>query len=467
VRIVILGAGQVGSTVAESLVSEANDITVVDVAPDRLKRLSDRLDLRTITGNAAHPAVLEQAGARDADMLLAVTQSDEINMVACKLAATMFNIPTKIARIRSADYLSHPEIFSPENFAVDHSICPEQILCDSIAKLLDFPESLQVLEFADGLVSLVAVRAFEGGPLVGHEIRYLRQHMPQVDTRVAAIFRGDAPIAPEGTTVVQAGDEVFFIAATGNIRKVLRELRRMDKPVRRVMIGGGGNIGRRLAHAIEDRYEVKIIEYSKTGAERLAAELDRTLVLAGDVTDEELLDAENIADMDVYCAVTNDDENNIMSSLLAKRKGARKVIALINRGSYVNLVQAGQIDIAISPAQATIGTLLAHVRRGDCAVVHALRRGAAEALELVAHGDPRSSRVVGRTIEQLELPRGVTIGAIVRGSAGSSAKNGGREVIIAHHDTVIEPDDHVVVFVVNKRMVPAIEKLFQVDVSFV
>jgi trk system potassium uptake protein TrkA len=468
VKIVILGAGQVGSTVAESLVSEANDITVVDIEPARLKRLHDRLDLRTVTGNAAHPAVLEQAGARDADMLLAVTQSDETNMVACKLAATMFNIPTKIARIRSADYLSHPEIFSSDNFAVDHSICPEQILCHSIAKLLEFPEALQVLEFADGKVSMVAVRAFDGGPLVGREIQYLRQHMPQIETRVAAIFRGDSPIPPEGTTVVQAGDEVFFIAATGNIRKVLHELRRMDKPVKRVMIGGGGNIGRRLAQAIEDKYEVKIIEYSKVGAERLAAELDRTLVLTGDVTDEELLDSENIADMDVYCAVTNDDENNIMSSLLAKRKGARKVIALINRGSYVNLVQSGQIDIAISPAQATIGTLLAHVRRGDCAVVHSLRRGAAEALELIAHGDAKSSKVVGRRIEQLDLPRGVTIGAIVRrrDKPGATAKGNGGEVIIAHHDTVIESDDHVIVFVVNKRMVPTIEKLFQVDVSF-
>jgi trk system potassium uptake protein TrkA len=470
VKIVILGAGQVGSTVAESLVSEANDITVVDVEPVRLKRLQDRLVLRTVTGNAAHPAVLEQAGARDADLLLAVTQSDETNMVACKLAATMFNIPTKIARIRSADYLSHPEIFSPENFAVDHSICPEQILCDYIVKLLEFPESLQVLEFADGKVSLVAVRAFEGGPLVGHEIQYLRSHMPKVDTRVAAIFRGDSPIAPEGATVVEPGDEVFFIAATGNIRNVLRELRRMDQPVKRVMIGGGGNIGRRLAMAIEGRYEVKIIERGKAGAERLAAELNKTLVLSGDVTDEELLDAENIAEMDVYCAVTNDDETNIMSSLLAKRRGARKVIALINRGSYVNLVQSGQIDIAISPAQATIGTLLAHVRRGDCAVVHSLRRGAAEALELIAHGDAKSSRVVGRRIDQLDLPKGVTIGAIVRrrDKDGAPAKSNGHdhEVIIAHHDTVIESDDHVIVFVVNKRMVPSIEKLFQVDVSF-
>jgi trk system potassium uptake protein TrkA len=270
--------------------------------------------------------------------------------------------------------------------------------------------------------------------------------------------------------VVEAGDEVFFIAATGNIRNVLRELRRMDQPVKRVMIGGGGNIGRRLAQAIEDKYEVKIIEFNKAGAERLAGELDNTLVLSGDVTDEELLDSENVAEMDVYCAVTNDDQINIMSSLLAKRRGARKVIALINRSSYVNLVQAGEIDIAISPAQATIGTLLAHVRRGDCAVVHSLRRGAAEALELIAHGDRQSSRVVGRRVEEIDLPKGVTIGAIVRSrdTAGTGQKDNGRDhdVIIAHHDTVIESGDHVVVFVVNKRLVPTIEKLFQVAVVF-
>ena len=457
---------------AESLVSEANDITVVDTDAARLKSLQDRLDLRTVTGNAAHPAILEQAGARDADMILAVTQSDETNMVACKLAATMFNIPTKVARIRSADYLSHPEIFSPENFAVDFSICPEQVLTDYIVKLIEFPESLQVLEFADGKVSLVAVRAFHGGPLVGKELQYLRTHMPQIDTRVAAIFRQDSPIIPEGNTVINDGDEVFFIAATENIRGVMRELRRMDRPVRRVMIGGGGNIGRRLAKAIENDYEVKIIEFSKSGAERLAAELDKALVLSGDVTDEELLETENIGEMDVYCALTNDDENNIMSSLLAKRMGARKAIALINRNSYVNLVQSGEIDIAISPAQATIGTLLAHVRRGDCAAVHSLRRGAAESLELIAHGDAKSSKVVGRRIEEIDLPKGTTIGAIVRRHERAAPKKGdGKplydyQVIIAHHDTIIQSDDHVIVFVVNKRMVPKIEKLFQVDIGF-
>lgn len=470
-KIVILGAGQVGSSVAESLVSEANDITVVDTDAARLKKLQDRLDLRTVTGNAAHPAVLEQAGARDADMILAVTQSDETNMVACKLAATMFNIPTKVARIRSADYLSHPEIFSSENFAVDFSICPEQIMTDYIGKLIEFPEALQVLEFADGKVSLVAVRAFHGGPLVGKALEYMRTH-PQIDTRVVAIFRQDSPIIPEGSTVIEAGDEVFFLAATENIRGVMRTLRRMDKPVRRVMIGGGGNIGQRLAKAIENDYEVKIIEFNKAGAERLAAELNKTLVLSGDVTDEELLETENIGEMDVYCALTNDDENNIMSSLLAKRMGARKVIALINRGSYVNLVQSGQIDIAISPSQATIGTLLAHVRRGDCVAVHSLRRGAAESLELVVHGDSQSSKVIGRRVEEIDLPKGTTIGAIVRRHERAASKNSNGEpvyddqVIIAHHDTIIESGDHVIVFVVNKRMVPKVEKLFQVDLGF-
>jgi trk system potassium uptake protein len=469
-RIVILGAGQVGSSVAENLVSEANDITIVDTNADRLRQLQDRLDLRVVNGNAGHPAVLEQAGARDADMILAVTQSDETNMVACKLAAAMFNIPTKIARIRSADYLSHPEIFSPDNFAVDVAICPEQVLTDYIVKLLEFPEALQVLEFAEGQVSLVAIRAFHGGPLVGHQIAHLRSHMPQVDARVAAIFRHDSPIMPEGDTVVEAGDEIFFLAATENIRGVMRELRRMDKAIRRVMIGGGGNIGRRLAKAIEGRYQVKVIEYNKANAERLAAELDKTLVLAGDVTDEELLESEHIGQMDVYCALTNDDENNIMSALLAKRMGVRKVIALINRRSYVDLLQAGQIDIAISPAQATIGTLLARVRRGDCVAVHSLRRGAAEALELVAHGDSRSSRVVGRRIEEIDLPKGATIGAVVRrrlpadGTETLAAHD--YQVLMAHHDLVIEPDDHVIVFVVNKRIVTKVEKLFQVDMSF-
>ncbi len=473
-KIIILGAGRVGSTVAESLVGEASDITIVDTNPARLKLLQDRLDLRAVLGNGSHPSILAQAGAKDADMILAVTQNDETNMVACKVAATLFNTPTKIARIRSADFLSHSELFSQENFCVDFAICPEQIITEYVEKLIEFPEALQVVDFADGRVRMVAVRAFHGGPLVGHELQHLRTHMPDIDTRVAAIYRQDRPILPQGNTLMEAGDEVFFIAASENIRSVMRELRRMDKPVKRVMIAGGGGIGRRLAKSLEKDYQVKIVEFDKRACERLASECHKALVLNGDCTDEELLEAENAGEMDMFCALTNDDENNIMSSLLAKRMGARKVVALINRGAYVDLLQGGQIDVAISPLQATIGSLLAHVRRGDVAAVHSLRRGAAEALELVAHGDAKSSKVVGRRIDEIKLPKGATIGAIVRRapppvsgrSDDTSAAGHDTRVLMAHHDTVIEPGDHVIVFVINKQTIPQVEKLFQVDVGF-
>jgi len=456
VKIVILGAGQVGASVAENLVRESNDITVVDIDPAKLQYLQDRFDLRTVLGFASHPDVLRRAGIEDADMLLAVTQSDETNLVACKLAHTLFNTPTKIARIRCTDYLNHEGLFSPENFAVDYIISPEEVLTDYIRKLIEYPEALQVLDFAHGKVRLAAVRAFHGGPLVGHELQYLRKHMPHIDTRVAAIFRQDRPIIPEGKTVIEAGDEVFFVAAAENIRVVMREMRHLDKAAKRVMIAGGGNIGRRLAKSLEKHYQVKLIDHNKKNSERLAAELKHTLVLFGDATDGDLLQAENIEDMDVFCALTNDDEDNIMATLLAKKMGARKVIALINRTAYVDLVESGRIDIAISPAQATIGSLLAHVGRGDMAVVHSLRRGAAEALEAIAHGDAKTSKVVGKSIEQIDLPRGATIGAIVRGE----------QVLIAHHDTVIESEDHVIIFVVNKQMISKVEKLFQVGIGF-
>jgi trk system potassium uptake protein TrkA len=455
-KIVILGAGQVGGSVAESLVSEHNDITVVDLEPQRLRTLQERLDLRTVVGSGAHPSVLSEAGIEDADLLVAVTQSDETNLVACRIAARMFNVPRRIARVRATDYLANERVLGEDGFDVDLSICPEQVLTDYIVKLVEFPGALQVLDFAGGKVSLVAVRAFQGGPLVGHPLKDLRNHMPKIDTRIVAIFRGDRSIVPDGDTVIEADDEVFCLAAQKHIREVMRELRRVDRPVKRVMIAGGGNIGLRLARALEERYSVRVIEYNKRRCEVLAARLGEALVLNGDTTDEELLENENIAEMDLFVAVTNDDENNIMSSLLAKRMGARRVVSLINRRSYVDLLQSGQIDIAISPAQATIGTLLAHVRRGDVVAVHSLRRGAAEALEAIVHGDRESCKLTDRRVDEIELPPGTTIGAVVRGS----------EVIMAHHDTVIRADDHIIVFVSDKKNLPRVERMFQVGVRF-
>jgi trk system potassium uptake protein TrkA len=456
VKIVILGAGQVGSSVAESLVSEQNDITVVDVDAGRLRALQDRLDLRTVAGSASHPSVLVEAGIEDADLLIAVTQSDETNLVACKLAARMFNVPRRVARIRANAFLDDKLVLGADGFEVDLSICPEQVLTDYIVKLVEFPEALQVLDFAGGRVSLVAVRAYQGGPMVGRPVKDIRAHIPNIDTRIVAIFRRDGAILPKGDTVIEDGDEVFCLAAADDIRQVMKELRRMDQPVKRVMIAGGGNIGLRLARALEPGYSVRLIEHNKRRCEELAARLNRALVLNGDATDEELLEQENIAEMDLFVAVTNDDENNIMSCLLAKRLGARRVVSLINRRSYVDLLQSGQIDVAISPAQATIGKLLAHVRRGDVVAVHSLRRGAAEALEAVVHGDRDSCRLTGRRVEEIELPAGATIGAVVRGG----------EVLMAHHDTRIEAEDHVIVFVTDKKTLPRVEKLFQVGARF-
>jgi trk system potassium uptake protein TrkA len=391
-------------------------------------------------------------------MILAVTNSDEVNMAACQIAYTLFHTPTKIARIRDAEYLSHPEIFAQEAIPIDVIISPEQIVTDYIQRLIEYPSALQVLDFAGGMVQLVAMKALKGGPLVGHEIRELRDHLPGIDSRVAAIYRQDRPIPPEGNTVIEVDDEVFFIAAKQHLRTVMSELRKLEKPVRRVMLAGGGNIGRRLAASLETRgYSVKLIDHNPIRSREVAEHLQKTIVLLGDAADEELLMQEGISDTDVFCALTNDDEANILSAMLAKRLGARKVMSLINRGSYVDLVQnVGNMDIAISPQQATIGSLLAHVRRGDVVAVHALRRGAAEAIEAVAHGDANTSKVVGRAIEDIKLPRGVTMGAIVRG----------KEVLMAHHDTVIESDDHVILFLVDKRHIPDVEKLFQVSFGF-
>jgi trk system potassium uptake protein TrkA len=455
-KIIILGAGQVGASVAANLASEANDITVVDEDVAVLQDLQDRLDIRTVTGYASHPDTLAQAGADDADMIIAVTASDETNMIACQVAYTLFHTPTKIARVRSVEYLKHKRLFAQEALPVDVLISPEQLVTEYIQRLIENPGALQVLDFADGKVQLVAVHAYYGGPLVGHELRDLKEHMPGIDARVASIFRQGQQITPEGDTVIEADDEVFFLAARKHIRAVMGELRKKDKPVRRVILAGGGNIGLRLASAIEGRSQVKIIERDAERARDLSERLDKTIVLLGDAADEELLLEENIESTDVFCALTNDEEANILSAMLAKRMGARKVMSLINRASYVNLVQSGSIDVAISPQQATIGSLLTHVRRGDVVMVHSLRRGAAEAIEAVAHGDHKSSRVVGRSIDEIKLPRGATIGAVVRGE----------DVIIAHHDTVIKTDDHVILFLSDKKCIQEVERLFQVGVTF-
>ncbi|ALT00133.1 Trk system potassium transporter TrkA [Lacimicrobium alkaliphilum] len=456
-KIIIVGAGQVGGTLAENLVGEKNEITVIDSDYDVLRNLQDRLDLQVISGFGSHPDVLKKAGAEDADMLIAVTNSDESNMMACQIAHTLFKTPTKIARIRSGQYLAYQDqLFKHSDIPVNHMIAPEQLVTRSIKRLIDYPGALQVVEFADGKVSLVAVKAYYGGLLVGHALSALKEHMPNVETRVAAIYRRGRPIRPLGTTVIEADDEVFFIAATKHIRAVMSELQKLEASYKRIMIAGGGLIGAGLASQLEDKHQVKLIEFNQERAKYLSSNLKKATVFCGDASDQELLNEEQVEQTDVFIAVTNDDEANIMSAMLAKRMGAKKTMVLIQRSAYVDLVQGGEVDIAVSPQQATISALLTHIRRGDIVNVYSLRRGAAEAIEAIAHGDEHTSKVVGKAINDIKLPPGTTIGAVVRKD----------EVIIAHGDTVIEADDHVILFLVDKKYIDHVEKLFQPSAFF-
>jgi trk system potassium uptake protein TrkA len=432
--------------VAAALATEKNDITVVDTDHQKLRELAEKLDIRTVVGHASLPSVLAQAGAEDAGLLVAVTSSDEVNLIACQVAEKMYGTPTRVARLREAEFMDMAG-------AVSAAISPEQLVCQHIQRLIEYPGALQVLDFADGRAQLVGVRAVRDGALVGHEIRELRQHLPaNVDARVAAIFRAGRAIKPTGSTVIQADDEVFFLADQRNITTVMSELRRLDsRPTKRLMIAGGGNIGRRLAKSLENRYQVKVLEKYRDRARAIAEELLNSIVLVGDCADEDLLREENIDQTDVYMALTNDDEANILSAMLAKRLGCPRVLALINRPSYAELVEGGNIDIAVSPQLVTLSALLAHIREGAPARVYSLRRGAAEAIEAIVRGDRRTSRVVGRSLEELDLPEATTLGGIVRGD----------KLLIAHHDIVIEPGDHLILFVMDKRQMPQVDALLQ------
>ncbi|MDM0106947.1 Trk system potassium transporter TrkA [Variovorax sp. J22R24] len=485
-KIIILGAGRIGESVAGTLVSERNDITVIDTDAARLRELEERFELRGVVGSGIEPDVLAEAGARDADMLIACAAQDETNLVCCKVGYQMFGIPTRIARVRSSAYKEDSPLLGKEGFAVDCVICPEESLTRYIGKLVEYPEALQVREFANGLACLVSVRAVAGAPLVRHSIAELRECVPDADMRIVAIYRRfenepDRFILCEGQTLIEPGDEVFVLSAREHLQSVLSALHRYDqghRAVERIMIAGGGRVGLRLARQLVEtgrNYQIKVLERNHSRCVQLASELPHgVLVLHGDGTDEDLLEDEGIESIDLFLSLTSDDEDNIMASLLAKRLGATRVLALINRRSYADLMHGTQIDIALSPAQTMLGELLAYVRQGDVQAVHSLRRGVAEALEIVARGDRKTSRVVGRKISDIQLPKGAQFGLVMRGlpEMGEGVIPAGEapptpaKVIIARGDTVIESNDHVVIFVPRKRLVRDVEKLFRVSATF-
>ncbi len=483
-KIIILGAGRVGESVAEHLVSERNDITVIDNDPSLLHNLQERFDLRCIEGDGSTPSTLAEAGAADADLLLACASHDAVNLTACKVAAQRFNIPLRLARLRTQEWLNNSDqLLGDTGFAVSHTICPEMSVTRYIQKLVEYPEALQVRNFSGGMAALVSSRVEAGSPMAGRCVGDYPQVLPDAPMAVMAIYRrfsneADRFIPCHSDSTIFPGDEIFFAVAQDAISQVLHTVHAPLPAVRRVMIAGGGNVGTHLAHTLQSHTQVKILDRSRERCEFLATHLhDSVLVLHGDSTDEDLLTDENIDEVDLFVAATHDDEDNIMAALLAKKLGATRVLALVNRRTYADLMHGTQIDIALSPSQAMMGELLTHVRQGDVVSVHSVRRGSAEAIELVAHGDRRTSRVVGRTVGQLELPEDTRIGLIVRGLPDAhtgladadstfNAEDYAPFVLAATNDTVVQSGDHVILFVPHRRMVPAVEKLFRVKATF-
>jgi len=450
-KILILGAGVTGGSVAEALASEENDIVVIDYKTELLDALKERLDIATVAGNAAHPSVLEQAGVRNADIVIAVTDRDETNMLACTIINALYSRPKTIARVRAIDFLKHPALFSPQGIPVDIVISPEQIVMESIRNLIEFPGVLHISDFAGGLVQLFSVRVVSGGILTGKKIRILKERFSDGKIRVVAIFRQGIPVEVNGEAMIETGDEVFFVAPKSEVHRVLKELDKLEAPLKRIIIAGGGHVGKRLAMALEKDHNVKVIEKDVKRAKKIANDLNKTVVLVGDCADEALLLDESIDQADLFCAITNNDGANIISASLAKSLGARKAICLLNHASYTKLLPNTGIDVAVLPNQETLGSILKHVRRGDVAQVNSLCGGSSEAIEAIAHAGKGTNSVVGKHVESINFPPGIVLGALIRN----------KNVVCIHHDTVFEEGDHVVMFAMEKKLVKIIEQAFQ------
>lgn len=455
-EIIILGDNEVANGLTETLSKEEHNVTLVSTNIDQLDTMREECDIRTIFGMPSYPDILSQAGAANADMLVAVTDSDEVNMVACEVAHALFDTPMKVARIRAKEYLDTQSLFGNDVIAIDVTICPEQMVTNHLSRLITYPGASQVYNFADGEIRMVLIRPYYGGVLIGKSLAEINQFL-EVPVRIVCLFREGKSLTLAGNIIIETGDQLLFVCASEHIKLVMQALGRFENSNKRVMIAGGGNIGLRLAEALEEKYSVKIIDHNHQRTKHLANNLSSTIVLEGDASDKKLLINENIESMDVFCAVTNDDEANIMSCMQAKRLGVRHVIALVKQVAYVDLIDNSEIDIVISPQKIMIGSILAHIRRGDITKVYSLPMGTAEVLELVVHGDDKTSNVIGRAINALKLPKGSSVAGIIRGGNN----------LMLQRETKIESDDKVLIFVEASKCVAKVEEFFHVKAVFI
>lgn len=458
-KVILLGANYLSVSLALNLIEENNDVTLVDENFDQFRDIQNVFDLRTIVGCGSHPEILKQADAENADMLIALSARDEANIIACRIAHTIFNIPTKIAQVTTRGYLEEQaRLFGKDAIPIDVLVSPELSVARNVSMLIKYPGALQIAEFADGRLLMVCVSARPNGKLTGSTVSAIKQIVPETPVDIAAIFRNEKIVYAEENTVITSGDEVFFVAPHESVEQIMTLFGCDTSRLKNITIAGGGLIGMHLAELIQNDYRVKLLEPNANRAVMLAEHFDEVVVLQSSATNESVLFEENVARSDMMCAVTSDEEDNIMSALLCKHLGTRQVLALINRPSYRDLVRLNHvnIDITLSPQQASFSELLCHVRKGDTVAVQALQHSDAEMIELVAHGDARSSRVIGRPLSRIRLPSGVIISMIVRGD----------QVLCADKDLMIESGDHVIVLVASKKHIPLVERLFSVSATY-
>jgi len=453
-KIAVLGGGQVGSSLAKILTDDGNDITLIDTNSSVLEDLQDDNDIKTIHGNASSPSILEQAEVRDCDILIATTASDEVNLVSCHLAKKMFNVPTVIARLRNSEFQVSASGFDLDLFSIDSIISPSQLVTDFIKNIIEHPGAFQAYDFADGKLQVIGATVLKDGPLSGRKLSEFKKHLPNVDVKVIALYRNRKVLPVNGSTIIETGDDLFFIATEENMR-FMSELSKNQSRIENIMIAGGGIVGMTLAAKLSQKFSTKIIEKDLIRSKYLSESLENTVVLNDDISDESLLDNEGIEEVDYFCSVTNDDQMNILSAKLAKDLGAKKSIAIINKLSYRKLVSK-EIDVVISPEDVTIGSILASVRTSDVVKVHSLGFGEAELLEIIIHGDSKTSKVVGKKVSELELPSGCRIGAVYRQG----------KIILLNEDLNIKSNDRLIIYLLHKKDFSKLAKLLQVSIGF-
>ena len=448
-KIVILGAGRIGGSLARNLSNSNYEVCIVDEDKNKLSDLEDKLDIMTVEGHASHLNTLKKSGLDNETTLLAVTSNDEVNIVACQLAKKVFKVKKTICRFRDDVYFEQLSVFGEG--VIDIPISPEDEITSHLKELIDHPGSNQIENFANGKVKLVSVKAKKKGKLVGRELKGIKEDMPNIDAFVPTIYRKGNPFIPSGETIIKENDEIYFISSESNIGAIVDEFRDHEEQYSRIMIAGGGKVGFSLAKDLEKDYNVKLIDSNPERCMKLSKELDKTIVLSGSATDESLLKSENISNIDIFCALTDDDETNVMSSLLAKKMGAKKTMIILNNPSYLGLVP-GFIDIYIAPYRLTVSSVLQDLRDSDVAqdVILKVNLGA-EAIEGIVHANEFTSPLFGKPIKDVPLPEGCVIAAIIRHG----------ELIMPSSSVDLTLNDHLIIFLSDKNKINEVEVLFK------